>query len=197
MLITCNTNSETICTSRCWRNSHIDRCLRTAGDVWDEQPAPADHPWRTMPNNGMCVASHPQPFFVPSDPACCTDVLSEYLMRSGNTWRRSPLLMLCYAAKRHPENVDDYREAREREMLSLSFLQDAALLRHYHGCPGRADLAELLPLNISGSVRLMPRWMAFISRMHVQRSIRYSGTCACTELQSRQRQENGVFVDAM
>ncbi len=145
MLITCNTNSETICTSRCWRNSHIDRCLRTAGDVWDEQPAPADHPWRTMPNNGMCVASHPQPFFVPSDPACCTDVLSEYLMRSGNTWRRSPLLMLCYAAVRHPENVDDYREAREKEMLSLSSLQDAALLRHYHGCPGRADLAELLP----------------------------------------------------
>jgi formate dehydrogenase len=24
-----------------------------AGDVWFPQPAPADHPWRTMPNNGM------------------------------------------------------------------------------------------------------------------------------------------------
>lgn len=24
-----------------------------AGDVWDVQPAPKDHPWRTMPNNGM------------------------------------------------------------------------------------------------------------------------------------------------
>ncbi|WP_026118340.1 NAD-dependent formate dehydrogenase [Nocardiopsis salina] len=24
-----------------------------AGDVWDPQPAPADHPWRTMPNNAM------------------------------------------------------------------------------------------------------------------------------------------------
>jgi formate dehydrogenase len=24
-----------------------------AGDVWYPQPAPADHPWRTMPNNGM------------------------------------------------------------------------------------------------------------------------------------------------
>lgn len=23
------------------------------GDVWDVQPAPADHPWRTMPHNGM------------------------------------------------------------------------------------------------------------------------------------------------
>jgi formate dehydrogenase len=24
-----------------------------AGDVWPQQPAPEDHPWRTMPNNGM------------------------------------------------------------------------------------------------------------------------------------------------
>jgi formate dehydrogenase len=24
-----------------------------AGDVWFPQPAPADHPWRTMPYNGM------------------------------------------------------------------------------------------------------------------------------------------------
>ena len=24
-----------------------------AGDVWDVQPAPADHPWRTMPHNAM------------------------------------------------------------------------------------------------------------------------------------------------
>ena len=24
-----------------------------AGDVWFPQPAPNDHPWRTMPNNGM------------------------------------------------------------------------------------------------------------------------------------------------
>ena len=24
-----------------------------AGDVWFPQPAPADHPWRTMPNHGM------------------------------------------------------------------------------------------------------------------------------------------------
>jgi formate dehydrogenase len=24
-----------------------------AGDVWYPQPAPSDHPWRTMPNNGM------------------------------------------------------------------------------------------------------------------------------------------------
>jgi formate dehydrogenase len=24
-----------------------------AGDVWNPQPAPADHPWRTMPHNGM------------------------------------------------------------------------------------------------------------------------------------------------
>jgi formate dehydrogenase len=23
------------------------------GDVWYPQPAPADHPWRTMPHNGM------------------------------------------------------------------------------------------------------------------------------------------------
>ncbi|MCL7377899.1 NAD-dependent formate dehydrogenase [Streptomyces sp. 35G-GA-8] len=37
----------------------IDRALRSgqlagyAGDVWYPQPAPADHPWRTMPNHGM------------------------------------------------------------------------------------------------------------------------------------------------
>ena len=24
-----------------------------AGDVWFPQPAPANHPWRSMPNNGM------------------------------------------------------------------------------------------------------------------------------------------------
>jgi formate dehydrogenase len=24
-----------------------------AGDVWDPQPAPPDHPWRTMPNHAM------------------------------------------------------------------------------------------------------------------------------------------------
>jgi formate dehydrogenase len=24
-----------------------------AGDVWYPQPAPADHPWRTMPHHGM------------------------------------------------------------------------------------------------------------------------------------------------
>jgi formate dehydrogenase len=24
-----------------------------AGDVWYPQPAPADHPWRSMPNQGM------------------------------------------------------------------------------------------------------------------------------------------------
>jgi formate dehydrogenase len=37
----------------------VDQALRAghlagyAGDVWYPQPAPADHPWRTMPNNGM------------------------------------------------------------------------------------------------------------------------------------------------
>jgi formate dehydrogenase len=37
----------------------VDHALRTgqlagyAGDVWYPQPAPADHPWRTMPHNGM------------------------------------------------------------------------------------------------------------------------------------------------
>ncbi|MEU3184167.1 NAD-dependent formate dehydrogenase [Streptomyces sp. NPDC006923] len=37
----------------------IERALRSgqlagyAGDVWYPQPAPADHPWRTMPNHGM------------------------------------------------------------------------------------------------------------------------------------------------
>lgn len=24
-----------------------------AGDVWYQEPAPADHPWRTMPDHGM------------------------------------------------------------------------------------------------------------------------------------------------
>ncbi|MFD8071805.1 NAD-dependent formate dehydrogenase [Streptomyces sp. NPDC059718] len=37
----------------------VDRALRDgrlagyAGDVWYPQPAPADHPWRTMPHHGM------------------------------------------------------------------------------------------------------------------------------------------------
>jgi formate dehydrogenase len=37
----------------------VDHALRTghlagyAGDVWYPQPAPADHPWRSMPHNGM------------------------------------------------------------------------------------------------------------------------------------------------
>jgi formate dehydrogenase len=37
----------------------IDRALRSgqlagyAGDVWYPQPAPSDHPWRTMPHHGM------------------------------------------------------------------------------------------------------------------------------------------------
>ncbi len=37
----------------------VDRALRGgrlagyAGDVWYPQPAPADHPWRTMPHHGM------------------------------------------------------------------------------------------------------------------------------------------------
>ncbi|MFG1608000.1 NAD-dependent formate dehydrogenase [Actinoplanes sp. NPDC049265] len=37
----------------------VDRALRAghlagyAGDVWFPQPAPADHPWRTMPHQGM------------------------------------------------------------------------------------------------------------------------------------------------
>ncbi|MER7834830.1 NAD-dependent formate dehydrogenase [Streptomyces sp. NPDC096040] len=37
----------------------VDRALRNgqlagyAGDVWFPQPAPADHPWRTMPHQGM------------------------------------------------------------------------------------------------------------------------------------------------
>ncbi|MFG2372489.1 NAD-dependent formate dehydrogenase [Streptomyces sp. NPDC048504] len=37
----------------------VDRALRSgqlagyAGDVWFPQPAPADHPWRTMPHHGM------------------------------------------------------------------------------------------------------------------------------------------------
>ena len=26
------------------------------GDVWDEQPASKDHPWRNMPNN--CMTAH-------------------------------------------------------------------------------------------------------------------------------------------
>ena len=28
-------------------------CCWCAGDVWDVQPAPKDHPWRTMKNHGM------------------------------------------------------------------------------------------------------------------------------------------------
>ena len=37
----------------------VERALRSgqlagyAGDVWYPQPAPADHPWRTMPHHGM------------------------------------------------------------------------------------------------------------------------------------------------
>ena len=28
-------------------------CAGYAGDVWNPQPPPEDHPWRTMPNHGM------------------------------------------------------------------------------------------------------------------------------------------------
>ena len=29
------------------------RWCRYGGDVWPEQPAPKDHPWRSMPNHAM------------------------------------------------------------------------------------------------------------------------------------------------
>ncbi len=35
------------------RALHSGQLAGYAGDVWYPQPAPADHPWRTMPNNGM------------------------------------------------------------------------------------------------------------------------------------------------
>lgn len=35
------------------RASESGRLAGYAGDVWFPQPAPADHPWRTMPNNAM------------------------------------------------------------------------------------------------------------------------------------------------
>ncbi len=31
----------------------VEGCRCGAGDVWDVQPAPKDHPWRTMPHHGM------------------------------------------------------------------------------------------------------------------------------------------------
>lgn len=35
------------------RGLETDRIAGYAGDVWYPQPAPPDHPWRTMPFNGM------------------------------------------------------------------------------------------------------------------------------------------------
>ncbi|TCN35565.1 formate dehydrogenase [Kribbella orskensis] len=35
------------------RALHSGRLAGYAGDVWYPQPAPADHPWRTMPHHGM------------------------------------------------------------------------------------------------------------------------------------------------
>ncbi|MDV6010949.1 NAD-dependent formate dehydrogenase [Haloechinothrix sp. LS1_15] len=61
MLATMKPGSYLINTARgkiCDRDA-IVRALRSgqlagyAGDVWFPQPAPADHPWRTMPNHGM------------------------------------------------------------------------------------------------------------------------------------------------
>lgn len=63
-------------------------------------------------------------------------------------------------------------------MLSLLSLQDAALLRHYHGCPGRTDLAYLLPRNISGSVGLTYAWLDGRHQSHVQHQ---ELRCMCTE----------------
>jgi formate dehydrogenase len=42
----------------CDRDAVVDACASGhlagyAGDVWFPQPAPPDHPWRTMPHNGM------------------------------------------------------------------------------------------------------------------------------------------------
>jgi formate dehydrogenase len=42
----------------CDRNAIVRACesgrlAGYAGDVWFPQPAPADHPWRTMPHHGM------------------------------------------------------------------------------------------------------------------------------------------------
>jgi formate dehydrogenase len=33
-----------------------------AGDVWFRQPAPKDHPWRTMPHHGTCAGCRRWPF---------------------------------------------------------------------------------------------------------------------------------------
>jgi len=41
---------ETDAVVRALKSGHI---AGYAGDVWFPQPAPADHPWRTMPFNGM------------------------------------------------------------------------------------------------------------------------------------------------
>ena len=35
------------------RALHSGQLAGYAGDVWYPQPAPADHPWRTMPHHGM------------------------------------------------------------------------------------------------------------------------------------------------
>ena len=35
------------------RNLQSGQLAGYAGDVWYPQPAPADHPWRTMPHHGM------------------------------------------------------------------------------------------------------------------------------------------------
>ena len=39
-----------------------------AGDVWFPQPAPKDHPWRTMPHHGMTAHAKPSSAISRTDP---------------------------------------------------------------------------------------------------------------------------------
>ena len=81
---------------------HACACPAPAGDVWYPQPAPKDHPWRTMPNHAMtphysgttldaqvlnpvATSSHPQHVpaaFLP--PAAASGCCGNALLQRGN-----------------------------------------------------------------------------------------------------------------
>jgi len=62
-----------------------------AGDVWYPQPAPADHPWRTMPHEGMT-------------PHTSGSTLSAQASYSAGT---REILESFYSGRPHPRGISD------------------------------------------------------------------------------------------
>lgn len=65
-----------------------------AGDVWDPQPPPEDHPWRKMPNHGM--TPHYSGTTLDAQVPLLIDYLKPLITCSGAVpWRPTPMLS-CY-----------------------------------------------------------------------------------------------------